>query len=80
MLKIEFCELTFEKISKFSFMENFGSETKIRKFPHCATKARCHSFSREIISFGYTLKYNVFTEYLSIKMIWSKITSFHSHL
>ena len=35
MLKIESCELSFEKISKFSFTENFWSETKIRKTPHC---------------------------------------------
>ena len=39
MLKIESCELSFEKISKFSFTENFWSETKIRKTPHCAMAA-----------------------------------------
>ena len=35
MLKIQYCKLSFEEISKFSFTENFWSETKIRKFPHC---------------------------------------------
>ena len=73
MLKIEFCELTFEKISKFSFTENFGSETKIRKFPHCGTESG--NFRNTLTIFWKKFREtNVFTKEISKELIWRIIS------
>ena len=58
MLKIESCELSFEKISKFSFTENFWSETKIRKTPHCAMAACWIVHSVEITILSQKISWN----------------------
>ena len=62
MQKIEYCKLSFEEISKFSFTENFWSETKIRKFPHCVS-----IISTLCTAFWYKFREtNVFTKEVSI--------------
>lgn len=78
-LKIKFCHSSLDNFPKFSFTENFYSETKIRKFPHCvgdSSVCKFQNHSVEIIEiYSYTVlakfrEINVFSKEITKELIW----------